>query len=134
MVADEVRKLAERTAASTQEIATTITTMQNTASTAVRDMQAAVEKVELGVTRANAANESIQKIGTGSRSVVGMVSEITGAIREQGAATNNISVQVEKIAQMAEESSAAAGESARAARELDRLAEGMQQIVAAYRL
>ena len=134
VVADEVRKLAERTAASTQEIATTITTMQNTASTAVRDMQAAVEKVELGVTRANAANESIQKIGTGSRSVVGMVSEITGAIREQGAATNNIAVQVEKIAQMAEESSAAAGESARAARELDRLAEGMQQIVAAYRL
>ncbi len=134
VVADEVRKLAERTAASTQEIATTITTMQNTASTAVRGMQAAVEKVEQGVTRANAANESIQKIGAGSRSVVDMVSEITGAIREQGAATNNIAVQVEKIAQMAEESSAAAGESARAARELDRLAEGMQQIVAAYRL
>jgi methyl-accepting chemotaxis protein len=63
-----------------------------------------------------------------------MVGEITEAIREQGSATNNIATQVERIAQMAEGSSAASAESARAARELDRLAEGMQQIVAAYRL
>lgn len=134
VVADEVRKLAERTAASTQEIAGTISAMQTTASHAVHGMENAVEKVAQGVARANDANESIQQIGSGSRSAVQMVSEITGSIREQGAATNNIAVQVEKIAQMAEQSSAASAESARAARELDRLAEGMQKIVSAYRL
>ena len=37
------------------------------------------------------------------------------AIREQGAATNNIASQVERIAQMSEESSAAAASSAEAA-------------------
>lgn len=134
VVADEVRKLAERTAASTQEIASTISTMQSTASNAVQGMQEAVEKVSQGVERAHHANDAIAKISVGSRQAVGMVSEITNAIREQGAATNNIAVQVEKIAQMAEESSAASAESARAARDLDLLAEGMQRIVASYRL
>lgn len=134
VVADEVRKLAERTAASTQEIATTINTMQSTASYAVQGMQEAVEKVAKGVARASDANNSIQQIGAGSRETVRMVGEITTAIREQGAATTNIAVQVEKIAQMAEQSSAASAESARAAQELDQLAETMRTIVANYRL
>ena len=134
VVADEVRKLAERTAASTQEIASTISTMQNTASHAVLGMQEAVDKVSQGVARASDANTAIQQIGAGSRETVRMVSEITTAIREQGTATTNIAVQVEKIAQMAEQSSAASAESARAAQALDQLAEKMRSILSSYRL
>jgi len=63
-----------------------------------------------------------------------MVEEIAEAIREQGAATNNIASQVERIAQMSEESSAAAANSAEAANALDQLAKDMQRIVSAYRL
>jgi methyl-accepting chemotaxis protein len=50
------------------------------------------------------------------------VSEITGAIREQGSASNNIAVQVERIAQMAEESSASAVQTAASANRLEELA------------
>ncbi len=134
VVADEVRKLAERTAASTKEIASTIDTMRTSAGNAVSSMQGVVSKVTLGVERAQEANASIKQIGEGSRSAVGMVEEITAAIREQGSATNNIASQVERIAQMSEESSAAAGNSAQSAQELDRLAADMQRIVSAYRL
>ncbi len=134
VVADEVRKLAERTSASTQEIATTIDTMRASAGDAVTSMQGVVAKVQIGVERAQQANESIKQIGQGSRGAVGMVEEIAEAIREQGAATNNIATQVERIAQMSEESSAAAGNSAQSASELDRLAGEMRQIVSAYRL
>jgi methyl-accepting chemotaxis protein len=134
VVADEVRKLAERTSASTQEIATTIATMRSGASQAVISMQGVVAKVAQGVERAQQANESIKQIGQSSRSAVGMVEEIAEAIREQGSATNNIATQVERIAQMSEESSAAAGNSAESARELDRLATDMRHIVNAYRL
>ena len=134
VVADEVRKLAERTSASTQQIATTIDTMRASASDAVTSMQGVVAKVAQGVERAQQANESIKQIGQGSRNAVGMVGEIAEAIREQGAATNNIATQVERIAQMSEESSAAASNSAQSASELDRLANEMHDVVAAYRL
>ena len=134
VVADEVRKLAERTTASTQQIASTIDTMRTGASNAVASMQGVVSKVVKGVERAQEANDSIKQIGEGSRNAVDMVEEITTAIREQGSATNNIATQVERIAQMSEESSAAAGNSAEAARDLDRLATDMQRIVSTYRL
>ena len=134
VVADEVRKLAERTASSTKEISNTIDSMRTSASNAVSSMQGVVDKVALGVERAQEANDAIKKIGEGSRNAVGMVEEITSAIREQGAATNNIAQQVERIAQMSEESSAAAGNSAHTAQELDQLATDMQRIVSTYKL
>ena len=134
VVADEVRKLAERTSASTQEIAATIDTMRSGAANAVTSMHGVVAKVAQGVERAQQANESIKQIGQSSRNAVGMVEEISEAIREQGSATNNIATQVERIAQMSEESSVAAGNSAESAQQLDRLATDMQHVVAAYRL
>ena len=134
VVADEVRKLAERTAISTKEIADTIDTMRGTASSAVNSMQGVVDKVEAGVERSQKADESIKQIGEGSRKAVGMVDEITSAIREQGAATDNIATQVERIAQMSEESNEAAMHSAETAHNLDLLATEMQQIVSIYRL
>lgn len=134
VVADEVRKLAERTAASTTEIAATIATMHQRAGEAVSSMQAVTQKVTEGVSRAEEANRAIRQIGEESRNAVGMVEEITAAIREQGAATNNIATRVEHIAQMSEESSAAAENSAQSAEELDRLANEMQQVIGAYRL
>ncbi|MBS1227362.1 MAG: methyl-accepting chemotaxis protein [Proteobacteria bacterium] len=134
VVADEVRKLAERTSASTQEIATTIDTMRSGAANAVTSMHGVVTQVAQGVERAQQANESIKQIGQSSRNAVGMVEEIAEAIREQSSATDNIATQVERIAQMSEESSAAVGNSAESAQQLDRLATDMQHIVAAYRL
>ncbi|KAF7597922.1 MAG: chemotaxis protein [Candidatus Dactylopiibacterium carminicum] len=134
VVADEVRKLAERTAHSTQEIATIIDAVRNGAKDAVAGMQLAVERVEDGVGRAENANQSIQKISQTSAEAVGMVREITDAIREQSSASISIAQQVERIAQMAEVSNTAAHGSARTAHELHALASSMQQIVQGYRI
>jgi methyl-accepting chemotaxis protein len=134
VVADEVRKLAERTSVSTKEIGSTIDSMRTRAGNAVSSMQGVVNKVALGVERAQEANDSIKQLGEGSKNAVEMVEEIASAIREQGAATNNIATQVERIAQMSEESSASAGNGAQSAQELDRLAAEMQHIISAYRL
>lgn len=134
VVADEVRKLAERTTASTSEIAATIEAMHSSAGNAVASMTAVIEKVSRGVGRAQEANASIKKIGEGSRNAVEMVEEITIAIREQGSATNSIAAQVERIAQMSEQSSTAASHSAATAQELDRLARDVQTILKRYTL
>ena len=67
VVADEVRKLAERTATSTQEIASTIETMRSTACAATSGMESVVSEVKRGVESAREASDAIRKIGTGSR-------------------------------------------------------------------
>jgi len=134
VVADEVRKLAERTSASTREIAATIDTMRTGASSAVASMEMVVSKVTSGVDKAHEANDTMRQIGEGARVAVAMVEEIAEAIREQGTATNSIAKQVERIAQMSEECSAAASNSARAANDLDGKANDMQRIVSAYRI
>ncbi len=134
VVADEVRKLAERTTASTQEIATTITEMQEGAKQAVQGIQAVVAKVGAGVEQAEKANSAIQEIGDSSRETVVMVSEISDAIQEQSIASTSIAQQVEVIAQMSEENNAASQSTAGTAHELERLVAEMQQTVSQYKV
>ncbi len=134
VVADEVRKLAERTANSTREISSIIDGVRGGAKDAVSSMELAVDRVSQGVTRAENASQAIERISVTSQQTVGMVHEITDAIREQSSASTNIAQQVERIAQMAELSSDAAAGSASTARELDQLAASMQKIVQTYKL
>ncbi|MDP5239183.1 methyl-accepting chemotaxis protein [Uliginosibacterium sp. 31-16] len=134
VVADEVRKLAERTANSTREITTMIDGVRNGAKDAVNSMAIAVDRVSIGVSRAEGASQAIARISETSSQAVEMVREITDAIREQSAASHSIAQQVERIAQMAEVGNEGAAMSAAAAHELDTLAASMQQIVQTYKL
>ena len=134
VVADEVRKLAERTSASTQEIATMIGSIRNVSKEAATSMANAVELVNTGVARAGDASSAIQRISGASQHAVTMVEEITAAIREQSQTSTMIAGNVEGIAQMAEEGSAAAQNSADSARALDEVAQEMNRVVSAYRL
>jgi methyl-accepting chemotaxis protein len=134
VVADEVRKLAERTANSTSEISTIIEGIRNGTREAVSTMSSAVERVDAGVSRAQTANSSISQIATASHKAREMVSEISAAIREQGAASTSIAQQIERIAQMAEIGSQAAASSSRAAQELDTLANTVLHVVQRYKI
>ncbi|MCW5595230.1 MAG: HAMP domain-containing protein [Rhodocyclaceae bacterium] len=134
VVADEVRKLAERTARSTQDIATMIASIQNGTEKAVESMHAGVERVAGGVELAMRAGEAMEKIHSGALRVVHSVSDISLALKEQSAASAEIAVNVEKIAQMAEENNAAVAGTTSTARELERLAEGLQVEIRRYKV
>jgi methyl-accepting chemotaxis protein len=134
VVADEVRLLAERTTKSTQDIAAMIDAIQGGTRQAVSSMQAGVARVSGGVDLAQRAGEAIEKIKLGASRVVQSVNDISLALREQSAASNEIAGNVERIAQMAEENNASVAASSDTAHELEALAAGLQEEVRRYRV
>src|SRR5690606_9471673 len=98
VVADEARKLAGRTAQATTDISDMVGGMQSSAEEAVATMRQAVERVESGVQLASRAGESIGGISDGTQRVVEAVDEISSALKEQSAASNDIAINIEKIA------------------------------------
>jgi methyl-accepting chemotaxis protein len=134
VVADEVRKLAERTAKSTEEIASLLGRVQDGAINASRSMDDAVVAVTAGVESARSAGTAIEKIQSGANDMVGMVSEITDAVKEQSVASTHIAQEVERIAQMAEENSAESANTADGARQLDEMALAIKSAVSIYRV
>jgi methyl-accepting chemotaxis protein len=133
VVADEVRKLAERTAKSTQEIATIIAEMQASSTRAVKRMEEATESVGEGVERANAAQGAVTQIVSDSRRSADVVAEISGAIREQSLACTDIAQQVERVAVGADENAREAAASATLAEQLAGLSHQMQTEIRKYR-
>ncbi|PLK48688.1 methyl-accepting chemotaxis protein [Uliginosibacterium sp. TH139] len=134
VVADEVRKLAERTANSTQEISILLSKMKDSALLAVDSMGQAVQEVAAGVEKARMAGESIQTIREGSGAVVGVVEEITEAVREQSSASTVIAQQIEQIAQMTERNSNAANEAASAVDQITAMSRDIARTLDAYKV
>ena len=134
VVADEVRKLAERTAKATGEITAMVTSIQHGTARAVETMQEGVKRVQDGVVLAEEAGRSMEEIRSGATQVVGAVTDISSALREQGAASTDIARNVERIAQMAEQNSAAVRETAATANRLENLAQQLRAEVAHFRI
>ena len=134
VVADEVRKLAERTAKSTQDIASMIGAIQSGTGQAVASMHAGVERVAGGVELARRAGEAMDKIKAGALRVLQSVSDISLALKEQSAASTEIAANVERIAQMAEENNAAVAETTATAHRMERLAGDLQEDIRRYKV
>jgi len=132
VVADEVRKLAERTATATREIATMIQSIQSGMQEAVSTMETGVAQVDQGVALATEAGEAIQRIRASAAQVVQVVAAISGALQEQGEATNNIGRHVERIAHLSEENNAVAGDTCQGAHDLLETATRMQNTVSRF--
>ncbi|MBN9696901.1 MAG: methyl-accepting chemotaxis protein [Zoogloea sp.] len=134
VVADEVRKLAERTAKATDEITGMVAAIQNGTNRAVDTMQGGVARVQEGVVLAGQAGASMDQIRAGATQVVSAVTDISTALREQGAASTDIARNVERIAAMAEQNSGAVRETADTARHLEGLAQQLRSEVAHFRI
>jgi methyl-accepting chemotaxis protein len=134
VVADEVRKLAERTSASTEDIARIVGLITSGTDRAVHSMEKQVEEVKIGVEKAGRAGNAIGRINKASEEVVAAVVEISTALKEQSSASTDIAQNVERIASMGEENSGAVRESNSAARNLAQLAEELKQSVMRFRL
>ena len=134
VVADEVRKLAERTSASTQEIADTIAAITGETQSAVTGMQVVSRQVEAGVAMAREAGEALQVIDANTEKSVSTVRDIADSTREQSVVSQEIARLVEQIAQMAEEGSATSTQNTEYARNLQTLAQELQMALQRFKV
>lgn len=133
VVADEVRKLAERTTRSTQEIAPVIHSIIDGTRTIVDRMNQQSRQVQTGVVLVEEAVVTICDIREGSAQVISAIQDISVAMNEQRAASQEIARRVESVAQMSEQSSASARLIAEEVEDLRLLAQSLDDTVERFR-
>lgn len=134
VVADEVRKLAERTRASTQEIADMIDKIQEGTQGAVREMEAGVVRVTDGVLLATCAGESVTAIRTSAVQAARVVEDISKALNSQSTSAKEVARKVETIAQSTEENNRTVQKTAALAQELAGLSNGLSQLIGRFQV
>ena len=134
VVADEVRKLAERTAKATDEISSTIHTIQNETATAVTAMDQVHVQVTQGVEKTQQGDHAIAEI---TNAVAGLSQQIHAidAIRaNQDGSSRDISGRINDILNMASTNHHAAESSAHAAQVLGELSSRLSTAVSRFKL
>lgn len=134
VVADEVRKLAERTAVSTTEIGQLTGAIQQSVGDVFAVMEQSAASAAGGVDVANRAGEAVGRITASARAVDDVVGDISNALREQGAATNDIAGNVERIADMAENNAGVVSQTSAAAHSLQAIAARIDEMLRRFRM
>lgn len=134
VVADEVRKLAERTSKATGEIAAMVGDIQSRSREAVTEMGVTIEHIGHGAKLASQAGEAIAEIRSANGEVQRVFNDINEAMREQGAASQDIAQRVERVAQASEQSTASVQVSAARAAEIRETAADVRRNVEVFRV
>jgi methyl-accepting chemotaxis protein len=134
VVAKEVGTLAARTTGATEEIATSIKTIQQETSNAVDRFNLATREVETGVRKASDAGESLDQIVASARDIAIMIQSIAAAAEEQSAGAEQMAQSLEAVAGVMTQSSAGANETARASNDLSEKAENLLSLVAQFKV
>ncbi len=134
VVADEVRKLAERTTRATDEISTTIQTIQSETVKAVQAMDTAQKEVVHGVDKAKQGDQAIVDVYQAVDTLTEKIHAIDSIRTRQDQASQEISLRVHEILSMAENNRQTADNSAVAAASLTSLSKRLTTAVSRFRL
>jgi methyl-accepting chemotaxis protein len=128
VVADEIKDLAERTGASTKEIAELIRSVQDESANAVSAMDRGVKNVEEGVRLGAEAESALKKIQTSSQKSTQMVKAIARATIEQARGSKQVTMSINRIAETVQQIASATAEQARGSEQIMKSAEKMKVI------
>ncbi|MEK7704668.1 MAG: methyl-accepting chemotaxis protein, partial [Myxococcota bacterium] len=128
VVADEIKALAERTGASTKEIADLIKTVQSESKRAIDVMSKGVEDVEQGVRLGHDAEDALRKIVDSAKRSTLMIKAIAQATVEQAKGSKQVTNAISRIAETVQQIALATAEQAKGSEQIMRSAERMTAI------
>jgi methyl-accepting chemotaxis protein len=128
VVADEIKDLAERTGASTKEIAELIRGVQDQSRNAVAAISKGERSVEAGVQLSQAAEGALSEIVNSAGKATEMVKAIALATVEQSQGSKIVADAVDRIARTVQQVAAATAEQARGSEQIMRSTERMKTI------
>lgn len=128
VVADEIKNLADRTGASTKEIAQLISNVQAEVRDAVASVQEGAKSVEEGVSLSLAAGEALKKILDTATTSTGMAREIERATMEQTRGIRQVTEAIQRINSMVQQISKATQEQSRGSEQIMHAAEKMKDL------
>lgn len=134
VVADEVRKLAERTASATNEIGGMIADIQNNTRNAVAAMESATHQASAGMSKLHDSVSIISNISAESGKALNAISEISRALDEQQAASNEMARNIEVIAAKNEHNADAVETITKEAAVMEQMAENLQRSITQFKL
>jgi methyl-accepting chemotaxis protein len=134
VVAGEVRRLAERTRSATEEIASTIRSIQDETRQTLELMEGSHLAVDSGISETARARKSLEGIIESSQKVEHMIQLIATAATEQTSASGEISESASHISELAAENSAAAEETAEGCKQLSVLANDLDGAIRQFQL
>ncbi len=129
VVAGEVRRLAERTKGATEEIATTIRSIQDETRSTLEVMQESRIAVENGMNETGRARKSLEATIEASRQVENQIELIASAATQQTSASSEISESAGQISQLAIESAQGSEEAVEALKNLASLASDLDGMI-----
>ena len=118
VVADEVRKLAEKTMASTHDVANAIKAIQSSATQSMDSVDKAARQIEEANTYASQSGAALSDIVATVEGTADQVNAIAAASEQQSAASDEVSRAITQISEMSRQTSAAMREAADAVAEL----------------
>jgi len=128
VVADEIKELAERSGASTKEIASLIKTIQEQTKNAVQSVERGAATVDRGVEVSAEAELALKKILDSSQKSTTMVGAIARATVEQAKGSKQVTDAIGRIAQTVQQIAAATAEQARGSELIMTSAEKMRVV------
>ena len=128
VVAEEIKDLAERTAASTQEIAGLIASVQEETAESVQAMGRGLKAVESGVALVNVTSEVLEQVSNSSRQSADMARAIEKTTAEQAKAVAQITDTSISIAGQLEQIAGALQEQRQGSERIAQAAERMRDI------
>ncbi len=128
VVAEEIKELAERTGASTKEIAELIRGVQDESRNAVAVMNQGVRNVEEGVQLGREAETALKKIFESANKSTMMVKAIARATVEQARGSKQVTSSIQRIAETVQQISKASNEQAKGSEQIMKSADRMKTI------